>query len=167
MTAAKLLTTAEAAKVLTRVSGRQCSPHRVRRLLVTAGLGTELQSRRQGQTRLFGSLDLAIVRTALELERQGVSAWVAKVVLTYLRDDLVRAFKSAAPVALAVTGVRGSLAPALRARPSSAMAYVSLREVWKGLDAEIAAIRDAKPTVWMWAEVPCHAVKRSTSGYVA
>jgi hypothetical protein len=115
---------------------------------------------------LFGALDLAIVRTAIEIEKQGVSAWVAKVVLTYLRDDLVRAFKSAAPVALAITGVRGSIAPALRSRPSNAVAYVPLREMWKGLDAEISAVRDAKPTVWMWREVPCHAVKRSTAGYV-
>ena len=35
-----------------------------------------------------------------------------------------------------------------------------------GDPVEITAIRDAKPTVWMWAEVPCHAVKRSTSGCV-
>jgi hypothetical protein len=136
-------------------------------LLVTARLGTELQPRRKGQTRLFGALDLAIVRVALELERQGISAWVSKVVLTYLRDDLVRAFKSAAPVALAVAGLRGSLEPALKARPSSAVAWVPLREVWRGLEPEIDSIRVAKPTVWMWTEVPCHAVKRSTSGHVA
>jgi hypothetical protein len=92
---------------------------------------------------------------------------VAKVVLTYLRDDVVRAFKSAAPVALTVSGVRGSLVPALRTPPSAVAAYVPLREIWKGLESEIAVIREAKPTVWMWSEVPCHAVKRSTAGYVA
>lgn len=167
MSASKLLTAVEAARVLTKLSGRPCTPHRVRRLLVTARLGTELQARRRGQTRLFGALDLAIVRLAIELDRQGVSAWVAKVVLTYLRDDVVRAFKSAAPVALAVNGVRGSLEPALKARPSSAVAWVPLRDTWKGIEAEIEAVRGAKPTVWMWAEVPCHAVKRSTAGHVA
>ena len=166
MAAVKLLTAGEAARLLSKSTGRKCSPHRVRRLLVNAGLGTEVQRRRQGQTRLFGALDLALVRLAIELERQGISAWVAKVVLTYLRDDLVRAFKSAAPVALAVTGVRGSLEPALRTRPSAATAWVPLREIWKGLESDIGAIRDAKPTVWMWAEVPCHAVRRSTAGYV-
>jgi hypothetical protein len=133
-------------------------------LLVQGGLGTELQRRQQGQTRLFGTLDLALLRLAMELERQGISAWVSRVVLTYLRDDIVRAFKSAAPVALAVTGLRGSLEPALKARPSSVMAWVPLREVWKGLEGEIVGVRAAKPTVWMWAEVPCHAVKRSTAG---
>ena len=156
----------EASTLLSKSMGRRISHQRVRRLLVNAGLGTELQRRQHGQTRLFGALDLAIVKLALELERQGISPWVGKVVLTYLRDDLVRAFKASAPVALSVSGVRGSLGPALRARPSNVAAWVPLREIWRGLDNEIAAVRDAKPTVWMWTEVPCHAVKRSTSGYV-
>lgn len=162
----KVLTATEAAHVLSKLSGRSCRPYRVRRLLVAAKLGTELQPRQRGETRLFGALDLAIVRVTLELERQGISAWVSKVVLTYLRDDLVRAFKSAAPVALAVSGVRGSLEPAFKTRPSSAVAWVPLREAWKGIEHEIETVRYAKPTVWMWSEVPCHAVKRSTAGYV-
>lgn len=167
MAAAKLLTAVEAAKIVSRLSGRKCTPRRVRHLLVQGGLGTELQRRRQGQTRLFGALDLAILRLAIELERQGVSAWVARVVLTYLRDDIVRAFKSAAPLALTVSGVKGRLEPSLKTKPSNVVAWVPLRDVWKGLDAEIGAVREAKPTVWMWAEVPCHAVKRSTAGHPA
>lgn len=164
MAAPKLLTAVEAAKVVSKIAGRKCTPRRVRHLLVSGGLGTELQRRQQGQTRLFGALDLAILRLALELERQGISAWVARVVLTYLRDDIVRAFKSSAPLALAVTGVKGSLEPALRAKPSAVIAWVPLREAWKGLDREIEQVREAKPTVWMWSEVPCHAVKRATAG---
>ena len=162
MAGPKLLTAVEAARAVRKLTGRPCTPRRVRHLLVQGGLGTELQVRRQGQTRLFGALDLAILRLAIELERQGISAWVARVVLTYLRDDIVRAFKAAAPVALAVTGVRGRLEPALKARPSSAVAWVPLREVWKGIEPEIAGVREAKPTVWMWCEVPVQAVKRST-----
>lgn len=167
MPTSKLLTAVEIAKVASKISGCAFSARRVRSLLVDNALGTELQPRQQGQTRLFGVLDLAIVRLAIELERQGISAWVARVVLTYLRDDVVRAFKSSAPVSLVVNGVRGRLEPALRAKPSNAVAYVPLRELWKGLDAEIATVRTAKPTVWMWTEVPCHAVKRSTSGTLA
>ena len=167
MSAGKFLTAVEAAHVLSKLTGRHCTPQRVRRLLVNAKLGTELQARQRGQTRLFGALDLAIMRIALELDRQGISAWVSKVILTYLRDDVVRAFKSAAPLALAVNGIRGSLEPSLKARPSSAVAWVPLREVWKGIETEIEAVRGAKPTVWMWSEVPCHAVKRSTAGHVA
>jgi hypothetical protein len=164
MAAPKLLTAVEAAKVVSKVSGKKCTPRRVRHLLVQSGLGTELQRRQQGQTRLFGALDLAILRLAVELERQGVSAWVARVVLTYLRDDIVRAHKSSAPLALAVIGVKGRLEPAIRNRPSAVAAWVPLREAWKSLDREIEQVREAKPSVWMWSEVPCHAVKRSTSG---
>lgn len=162
MAGPKLLTAVEAARLASRISGRTCTPRRVRHLLVQGGLGTELQRRQQGQTRLFGALDLAIVLLAMELEKQGISAWVGRVVLTYLRDDLVRAFKAATPVALAVNGVRGRLEPSLKSKPSWAIGWVPLRELWRGLDGEIASVREAKPTVWMWSEVPCHAVKRST-----
>ena len=162
MAGPKLLTAVEAARSLSKLSGGEFTPRRVRHLLVIGGLGTELQRRQRGQTRLFGALDLAMLRIVVELERQGISAWVARVVLTYLRDDIVRAFKSAAPVALAVNGIRGSLEPSLKSRPSFAVGWVPLRDVWRGLEHEIAMVRDAKPTVWMWAEVPCHSVKRST-----
>jgi len=164
MAGAKLLTATELAKLASKAAGRKCTARRVRHLLVQGGLGTELQPRRQGQTRLFGALDLAIIRLALELERQGISAQVIRVVLTYLRDDIVRAYKSSAPLALAVIGVKGRLEPAIRNRPSAVAAWVPLREAWKSLDREIEQVREAKPSVWMWSEVPCHAVKRSTSG---
>ena len=158
----KALTGLELAQLVSRLSGRPVSARRVRHLLVEAGLGTELQARQQGQTRLFGVLDLALIRLAVELEAQGVSAWVMRVVLTYLRDDLVRAFRSSAPVALAVRGLRATLEPVLKAKPPNLLAWVPLRDVWKGLDAEVMATRAGKPTVWMWSEVPAHAVKRST-----
>ena len=159
----KLLTGVEAARLVSALTGRKCTPRRVRHLLVDGGLGTELQGRQRGQTRLFGSLDLAILRLASELEAQGISPWVTRVVLTYLRDDIVRAIKSAAPVAVAITGLKGRLEPALKARPSSAIAWVPLRDVWKGLDDQISALRQQQPTVWMWARVPVTAVKRSTA----
>lgn len=159
----KLLTGVEAARLVSALTGRKCTPRRVRYLLVDGGLGTELQERQRGQTRLFGALDLAILRLASELEAQGISAWVARVVLTYLRDDIVRAIKSAAPVALAITGLKGRLEPALKSRPSSAIAWVPLRDVWRGLDDRIGAVRQDQPTVWMWARVPVTAVKRSTA----
>src|SRR5262245_55072051 len=106
MSQPKVLTAVELARVVSRVSGRTMSARRVRHLLVDSALGTELQGRRHGQTRLFGLLDLAILRLVVELESQGISAWVSRVILTYVRDDIVRAFKSSAPVALAVRGLR-------------------------------------------------------------
>lgn len=162
MAGPKLLTATESARSVSRLTGRKCSVRRVRHLLVQGGLGTELQPRQRGQTRLFGTLDLAILRLSVELERQGVSSWVTRVVLTYLRNELVLALKSAAPVALAISGLRGSLHPAFKAKPSGVVAWVPLREVWRGLDDEIAEVRSACPTVWMWRDVPLTAVKRST-----
>jgi len=162
MAGPKLLTAVEAARAISKLTGRKCTARRVRHLLVQCQLGTELQQRQRGQTRLFGVLDLAIMRLAVELERQGISSWVTRVVLTYMRNDIVMAFKSAAPVALAISGLRGSVLPALKAKPPGTVAWVPLREVWKGIDPEIGHVRAVQPTVWMYREVPLGAVKRST-----
>ncbi len=162
MATLKLLTATEAAKAVTRLTGRKCTARRVRHLLVDGGLGTELQARQRGETRLFGALDLAFLRLAIELERQGISSWVSRVVLTYLRKEIVLAFRAGSHVALAVSGLKGSVEPALKARPGGTVAWVPLREIWRGLDAEIAEVRSAQPNVWMWRDVPVHAVKRST-----
>jgi hypothetical protein len=115
----------------------------------------------RGQTRLYGTLDVAFVRLALRLQAEGVSPWVARVVLTYLRNDLVRAWKSGAAVALAIRGLKGTLEPALRSRPASISAWVPLREVARGIDTEIQRTRDARETVWMWRKVSVNAVPRA------
>ncbi len=158
----KLLTAVEAARAVSRLTGRPCTPRRLRHLLVHGQLGTELQARQRGQTRLFGVLDLALLRLSIELERQGVSSWVIRVVLTYVRNDIVMAFKSGAPVALAISGLRGTVQPVLKPKPPGTVAWVPLREVWRGIDGEIVQVRSACPTVWMWKAVPPAAVKRST-----
>jgi len=155
------LTVSEAARVASHLAGRPCSPRQVRHLLVTGALGTETGRRVHGQTRLYGQLDIAFVRLALRLQAQGISPWVVRVVLTYLRNDLVRAWKSSAAVALAINGLKGTLEPALRQRPASATAWVPLREIAKGIDAEIQRVCDARPTVWMWRRVSVQAVPRT------
>ena len=106
MAGLKLLTADEVATAVTKLTGRKCSTRRVRHLLVNGGVGTELQPRQRGQTRLYGVLDLAFLRLSLELERQGVSSWVSRVVLTYLRNELVLAWRAGSPVGLAVSGLR-------------------------------------------------------------
>lgn len=130
-------------------------------MLVTDRLGTDTARRTHGQTRLYGILDVAFVRLALRLERDGVSPWVARVVLTYLRNDLIRAWKSAAALALAIDGLKGSLEPALRSRPASATVWVPLRDIWRGIEAEIQRACRARDTVWMWRRVSVHAVPRA------
>jgi hypothetical protein len=164
MAGPKLLTAAEAAKVVGGLTGRKCSARRVRYLLVQCALGTELPVRQRGQTRLFGVLDVAFLRLATELEQQGLSAWVTRVVLTYLRKEIVLAWRSGSPVALAVSGLRGSVEPALKAKPGGTVAWVPLRDIWRGIESEIGHVREACPDVWMWRDVPVTAVKRSTVG---
>ena len=100
---------------------------------------------------------------ALRLQVQGVSPWVVRVVLTYLRNDLVRAWKSSAAVALAINGLKGTLEPAFKPRPASAAAWVPLRDISKGIDAEIQRTCGASHTVWMWRKVSAHAVPRASA----
>jgi hypothetical protein len=159
----KLFTLREVARAAAHLSSRACSARRVRYLLIDGRLGTEIGRRAHGQTRLFGSVDVALVHLALRLHREGISPQVARVVLTYLRDDIVRAWKSGAAVGLAVRGVRGSIEPALRARPQHVTAFVPLREVWREAEAELHKVRESRRTVWMWRDVPLDAVPRTTA----
>jgi len=158
----KALTAAEVATLVEELSGRPCTARRVHYLLVTGRLGTELPRRTQGQTRLYGPLDVALVRLALALEADGTSPWLGRVVLTYLRDDLVRAWKSAAPLALAVRGIHASLEPALKARPQWATVWIPLRDIWRGLDGAVEKMCGRRDTVWMWRPVAARDVPRSS-----
>ena len=157
----RLLTTVEVARLVTQLAGLPCSPRQVRYLLVSGRLGSEVQPRTRGQTRLYDVIDVALMRLALRMEREGVSPAVTRVVLTYLRNELVRAWKAAAPLALALRGVQGSLEPALRSRPAWAVLWIPLREIWHGLDREIQQVCETRSTVWMWRAVPVQAVRRT------
>lgn len=150
----RLLTAEEAAALVRRLTGRRCTARQVRYLLVRGGLGSDAARGRQGQTRLLGVLDVAFLRLALTLRADGLSATVARVVLTYLRSEITLAWRSGSAVALAVTGIRGSLEPALKGRPKWATAWVPLREIWRDLDAEIQQVRQARPAIWLWRRLP-------------
>jgi hypothetical protein len=159
--ARRWLTVSEVAAVAGRLAGQPCSPRQVRHLLVRGGIGTDTRKRTRGETRLYGMLDVAFVHLALRLQADGASAWVVRVVLTYLRNDLIRAWKSSAAVALAINGLKGSLEPALKPRPAAAASWIPLREIAKGIEAEIRRVGDARETVWMWRKVSVNAVPRA------
>ena len=156
-----LLTANEVADLASRLTGRSCSPRQVRYLLITCRLGTDVNVRSRGQTRLFSVIDVALMRLALAIVCDGGSAPIARVVLTYLRNDIIRAWKAGAPVALAIRGVQGSLEPVLKARPSWAVTWVPLRDIWHGLDGEVHQVCQKRSTVWMWRKVPVQAVHRT------
>ena len=155
----RLLTASELAALVARLEARRCSARQVRYLLLDGRLGTDVQPRTRGQTRLFGVIDAALVRLALRLAKEGLSPTAARVVLTYLRTDLIRAWQAGASVALAVRGIQGSIEPALKGRPARATVWVPLRDIWHGLDRHVQHARETRETVWMWREVPVHAVR--------
>ena len=164
MSNARVLTVNEVAALTARLAGRPCSPRQVRYLLISGGLGTDVQTRPRGGTRLYGVLDVALVRLALAIESGGVSAWLTRVSLTYLRDDVVRAWKSAASLAFVLRGIQARLEPVAKGRPSRAVVWVPLREIWRGLDAEVQQVSNARNSVWMYRPVAVHAVPRATTG---
>jgi len=157
----KVLTAAEVATLCARLTGRRCSTRQVHYLLVSGGLGSDAGRRANGQTRMYSVIDVAFVRLALRLQADGVSPMVARVTLTYLRNDLTRGWKSSAALALAIDGVHGSLQPALKARPTGAIAYVPLLDIWRGLENELQKVCAARTEVWMWRHVPVNAVPRA------
>jgi len=159
--AQRWLTVSETAAIAGRLAGQPCSPRQVRHLLVRGGLGTDTSKRTRGETRLYGMLDVALVRLALRLQADGVSPWVVRVVLTYCRNDLIRAWRSSAALALAINGLKGTLEPALKPRPAAAAAWVPLRDIAKGIEAEIRRAGEARETVWMWRNVSVQAVPRA------
>ena len=157
----KMLTVGEVASLASRLTGRRCSERQVRYLLVTHRLGTESAARPRGQTRLFGVIDVALVCLAKRLHTAGISPMVVRTVLTYRRDEIIRAWRSGSRVALVVDGIRGSLQPLLKTTPKGTIA-VSLPDIWRGLDTEVDRAARSRSSVWMYRQVPVHAVPRST-----
>jgi hypothetical protein len=156
-----MLTVGEVAALASRLTGRRCTARQVRYLLVTGGLGTETTPRPRGQTRLYGVIDIALVCLAQRLRAAGVSSAVARTVLTYRRDDIVRAWRAGSRLALVVDGIQGVVQPPVKPTPKGA-AVVALLDVWRGLDGEVERVSRARGSVWMWKDVPVHAVPRST-----
>jgi hypothetical protein len=145
---ALVLTVSEIADVVGRLENRPCTTRQARYLL--AGLLHGDVAPQRGRTRLYGPIDVALMRLALRLESQGISAWVARVVLAYCGDEIRAAWASNRPVALSVRGVMGTIEPANREEMPGAVARVPLRSVLVGIDAAIRRERRARPTVWMW-----------------
>jgi len=112
---------------------------------------------------MYGVIDLALVCLARRLKAAGISPSVARVVLTYRRDDVVRAWKAGANAALVVTGLHGAVVSVAKTMSAKAAAIVPLQDVWRGLDAEVERLTRTRPTVWMWRDVPVHAVPRSVA----
>jgi hypothetical protein len=152
-----VLTASEIAAVVTRLEGEACTARRVRYLL--SGLLQTDSGTQRGHTRLYGPIDLAMMRLAVRLEAQGVSAWVVRVVLSYGGEEIRAAWRAGASLALAVRGVTGTIEPAKLETPTSpAVARVLLRSVTTGNVAAIRRERRTRPMVWMWRPMAASAL---------
>jgi len=158
----RVLTLREMTALLGAVSGETVSERQIRYLLIEGGVGGDTAPRAHGRTRLYGSIDVALARAAVALRAAGLSPQLTRVVVTYLRDDLVRAWKSAAPVAVAVRGLQATLEPAVKGRPGRLSAWVPLRPIWHGLEARIQEVADTRDDVWMYRRVRVGSVPRNT-----
>jgi hypothetical protein len=128
------LTAPHVAAAVVRLEGEPCTARRVRYLLSGVAIRDRAPDRGRGTARGYGAVDVALMRLAVRLEAQGVSAWVVRVVLAYCGDEIRAAWRNGAVGALVVRGVTGAIE---RVKPDadapSAMARVPLRSVWTGL----------------------------------
>jgi hypothetical protein len=122
-----------------------------RRVRYALNAGRMEQSRR-GHTQLYGPEDVALIRLALRLELRGCSAWVARVVIAYLREALTDAFSRSQMGALHVQGMRAALRP-IGADAAAGTIVQPLSEAWSGVVTAMKELRRQQPTVWMWREL--------------
>jgi hypothetical protein len=157
-----LLTAPEVAAVVSRLEGEPCSVRRVRYLL--SGLSATDAAPPRGEVRLWGPVDVALMRLAVRLGTQGLSPWVARVVLTYSGAEIRAAWTSGASVALAVRGVTGSIEGATPGPDAPAVAArVLLRSVFVGTVSAIRQERRARPTIWRWKARPATALAQASA----
>jgi len=147
-----VLTAPEVAAVVSQLEGESCSARQVRYLL-SGLLGTDAE-RPHGQTRWHGPADVALMRLAVRLEAQGVSAWVVRVVLAYCGTEIRAAWASGAPVALVIRGVTGTIESLATDFAVPAAARVPLRAVWTGVERAMRQTRRARPHLWRWKAGP-------------
>ena len=157
-----VLTAPEVAAVVSQLEGERCTVRQVRYLLY--GLLPSDTPVPRGHTRLYGPDDVALMRLAVRLHAQGVSAWVARVVLAYCGAEIRAAWRAGSASALVVRGVTGTI-EAATADPSSAPASVrvSLRAVWIGVERAMRGTRRDRPQIWRGRHIPVTAsqVERS------
>jgi hypothetical protein len=156
------VTAAELAAIVATLTNAPCSVRQVRYLLEQGALGTDTRRRTRGRTRLYGRFDVALVRTAMTLSRT-ISPWVARVVVTYLREALRAGWEQGRPLRLVVTGIRGELQPVSLPVPSTASASVALAQMLAGVDAALERQRRREPSIWMWRKLPATVFARRVS----
>jgi hypothetical protein len=143
---ATFLTAPDVAAAVVRLEREPCTARRVRHLLSGVVI-SDRAPRRGRRTRGFSAVDVALMRLAVRLEAQGVSAWVVRVVLAYCGDEIRAAWRRRTAVALVVRGVTGTIEGVTpEADAPAAMARVPLRSVLRGIGPAMRRTRRARPS---------------------
>lgn len=140
-----VLTAKELASVVSRLESTRVAPWHVGRYLADLKPAVDEGF---GRTRLYTVDDVCLVRLAVRLEREGVSAWVVRAVIANHVDGLTRAWRGDGSPALVLHGVRGAVVDGahLHDLPTGRIA-VRLRDIRHGIEPHIARVRRDQPTV--------------------
>jgi DNA-binding transcriptional MerR regulator len=144
------VTLREAAQLLSTLERRPVSPAQVRSILVLDTTGHALAPRQHGDVRLYSAVDVAFVRLTLRLRAEGVSPTVARTIVSCLGPMLAEHLTHNHPMALAVVGLRGLLLYAPAGRPDAVVAWVTLQDVWRGIEDRIRVVRQRAPELRRW-----------------
>jgi DNA-binding transcriptional MerR regulator len=160
-----VLTVSEVAKVLRRLEGRFGLSARSIRYYARTGMvtptGVMRESERARATRLYTTIDVALLRVVCRLQRQRVHERAIWGALVYRGDELRHLlttqqgeFVVDIPAALAITSEDRTLPKPI---------HLEVTSVMSGLAERLAAFRRAEPKVWTglarmdaadaWAEV--------------
>jgi len=143
-----VLTAPELAQLISDLESTTCEPWHIRRYLIDVKPPIDGAF---GRTRLYTADDLCLVRLAVRLEREGLSAWVVRAVLANHADEIVRAWRSGTASVLAVHGVRGKvIAEADSTRVPTGTTVVPLQPIRRDVSTAIARIRRHNPTIQLF-----------------
>src|SRR5579859_979896 len=144
----KCVTATELATLVSDLGSVKCEPWHVRRYLLDL---KPPANGAFGRTRLYTADDLCLVRLAVRLEREGLSAWVVRAVLANHAGEIVRAWRSGTASVLAVHGVRGKLiAETDSTRVPTGTTVVPLQPIRRDVSTAIARIRRHNPTIQLF-----------------
>lgn len=144
-----VLTLREAAEILSQLESTPLPPWMLRRLLADCVSRDKCRQTR-GRTQLYSTTDLLLARVALRLKGAGLSATLARSIITNHANAIIRGARSKHDYVLVVTGSRGEVMRAGLVEHSPGVTVLPLAAAWTGLIEAIRAVRREWPTVPLW-----------------
>jgi hypothetical protein len=119
------------------------------------------QTAHRGDSRVYGSTDVALLRLYVKLMHQGASRWVVKACLLGREAELRTAIASRLDAVLVLQGARAALVSAQRV-PANASFAVPVRTVRAGVLEAAKCLRRDHRDIWTsWHRVDAREVERA------